>query len=57
MKHAATLLERAQRAGTFDPSRRPRLNVVRQAFSVVAYLNLTPVFAVLFLLAIRRWGR
>jgi len=54
--HDASLLERAQRVGTFDPSRRPRKTLAQKAFYVVAYLNLTLVFLVLFLLAWWRWG-
>jgi len=54
--HDATLLARAQRVGTFDPSRRPRLSGVQRAFYTVAYLNLGLVFAVLFLLAWWHWG-
>jgi predicted heme/steroid binding protein len=54
--HDASMLERAQRVGTFDPSRRPRKTPVQKAFYVVAYLNLGLVFVVLFLLAWWRWG-
>ena len=54
--HDASLLERAQRVGTFDPSRRPQKTIAQKAFYVVAYLNLTLVFVVLFLLAWWRWG-
>lgn len=54
--HDATLLERAERVETFDPTRRPRKSVAQKAFYVVAYLNLTLVFVVLFLLAWWRWG-
>lgn len=54
--HDASLLERARRAGTFDPTRRPRKTTVQKAFYVVAYLNLGLVFVVLFLLAYWRWG-
>ena len=54
--HDASLLGRAQRVGTFDASRRPRKTVAQKAFYVVAYLNLTLVFVVLFLLAWWRWG-
>jgi hypothetical protein len=50
------MLERAQRVGTFDSSRRPRKTPVQKAFYVVAYLNLGLVFVVLFLLAWWRWG-
>jgi predicted heme/steroid binding protein len=54
--HDATLLERALRVGTFDPSRRPRLTGVQKAFYVVAYMNLGLVFVVLTLLSVWRWG-
>lgn len=54
--HDATLLERAQRVGTFDPTRRPHRTAIQKTFYVVAYLNLTLVFVVLFLLAYWRWG-
>ncbi|HEY5998703.1 MAG TPA: CopD family protein [bacterium] len=54
--HDASLLERAQRVGTFDASRAPRKTPAQKAFYVVAYLNLTLVFLVLFLLAWWRWG-
>lgn len=54
--HDASLLERAQRIGTFDPSRRPRKTPVQKAFYVIAYVNLGLVFVVLFLLAYWRWG-
>ena len=54
--HDASMLERAQRVGTFDPSRRPRKTPVQKVFYVVAYLNLGLVFVVLFLLAWWRWG-
>jgi predicted heme/steroid binding protein len=54
--HDASLLERAQRVGAFDPSRRPRKTAVQKAFYIVAYVNLALVFLVLFLLAYWRWG-
>jgi predicted heme/steroid binding protein/uncharacterized membrane protein len=54
--HDAAFLERAQRVGTFDSSRRPKKTPVQKAFYVVAYLNLGLVFLVLFLLAYWRWG-
>ncbi|MHB8834838.1 MAG: hypothetical protein ACYC9Y_03925 [Candidatus Methylomirabilia bacterium] len=54
--HDAKLLERAQRVGTFDPTQRPKLTGVQKAFSIVAYVNLGLVFAVLTLLAVWRWG-
>jgi predicted heme/steroid binding protein/uncharacterized membrane protein len=54
--HDAKLLERAQRVGTFDPTRRPRKTTVQKAFYVVAYMNLGLVFVVLTLLAVWRWG-
>ena len=54
--HDAAMLERAQRVGTFDPSRRPGKTPAQKAFYVVAYLNLGLVFVVLFLLAYWRWG-
>lgn len=54
--HDATLLEQAQRVGTYDVSRRPRKTPVQKAFYVVAYMNLGLVFVVLFLLAVWRWG-
>lgn len=54
--HDGTLLERARRVGTFDPTSRPRKTAAQKAFYVVAYLNLTLVFVVLFLLAWWRWG-
>ncbi|HWR97215.1 MAG TPA: CopD family protein [Candidatus Methanoperedens sp.] len=54
--HDASLLERAQRVGVYDPSRQPRKTTVQKAFYVVAYVNLALVFGVLFLLAWWRWG-
>jgi len=54
--HDAAFLERAQRVGTFDPSRRPKLTGIQKAFYVVAYMNLGLVFVVLTLLAVWRWG-
>jgi predicted heme/steroid binding protein len=54
--HDAKLLERAQRVGTFDPTRLARKTAVQKTFYVVAYLNLTLVFVVLFLIAYWRWG-
>src|SRR5512143_437203 len=54
--HDASLLERAQRVGTYDASRKPRKTGAQKAFYVVAYLNLALVFVVLFLLAWWRWG-
>jgi predicted heme/steroid binding protein len=54
--HDASMLERARKVGTFDPSRRPGKTGVQKAFYVVAYLNLTLVFVVIALLAWWRWG-
>jgi predicted heme/steroid binding protein len=54
--HDVSMLDRAQRVGTFDPSRRPRKTPIQKAFYLVAYLNLGLVFVVLFLLAWWRWG-
>jgi predicted heme/steroid binding protein len=54
--HDASMLERARKAGTFDPSSRPGKTAAQKTFYVVAYLNLTLVFVVLALLAWWRWG-
>jgi hypothetical protein len=50
------MLERARRVGSYDSSRRAPKTPAQKAFYVIAYLNLTLVFVVLFLLAWWRWG-
>jgi predicted heme/steroid binding protein/uncharacterized membrane protein len=54
--HGEEKLEALKTAGSFDPSSRPPRTPAQHAFYFVAYMNLTLVFAVLFLLSLWRWG-
>jgi predicted heme/steroid binding protein len=54
--HGEEKLEALKAVGSFDASRRPPRTPAQKAFYVIAYLNLSLVFLVLFVLALWRWG-
>lgn len=54
--HTVDKLENAAVVGSFDAASKPALTPAQKMFYVIAYLNLGLVFAVIFVLAILRWG-
>jgi len=54
--HGKEKLEELEVVGSYNPLRKPEKTAAQKAFYVVAYLNLSIVFAVLFILAMWRWG-
>jgi predicted heme/steroid binding protein len=54
--HGEEKLEPLKTVGSFDESRKPPRTTAQKAFYVIAYLNLSLVFLVLFVLALWRWG-
>jgi len=54
--HDEEKLEELKVVGAYDASRMPPRTPAQKAFYVIAYLNLSLVFAVLFVIAYWRWG-
>lgn len=54
--HGTEKLDAVAVVGSFDAASRPALTPAQRMFYFIAYLNLALVFAVIFVLAILRWG-
>lgn len=54
--HGVEKLEPLKVVGLYEESSAPALNTAQKAFYVIAYLNLSLVFVVLFVIALWRWG-
>ncbi|MBE9504998.1 MAG: hypothetical protein IME96_12565 [Proteobacteria bacterium] len=54
--HEEDKLEKLEVVGTYDASLIPARTPVQKAFYFIAYMNLSLVFAVLFVIAYWRWG-
>lgn len=54
--HGEEKIEGLKKAGTYNAALKPPKNFEQKAFYVVAYMNLTFVFMVLFVIAYWRWG-
>ena len=54
--HGEEKLEGLKTAGSYNSGLTPQKSFEQKAFYVVAYMNLTIVFLVLFIIAYWRWG-
>lgn len=54
--HGAEKVEALKAVGSYDSLHRPAKTPAQKAFYFVAYMNLSIVFAVIFILAMWRWG-
>jgi predicted heme/steroid binding protein len=54
--HGEEKLDPLKVAGTFDATREPEKTLPQKMFYFIAYMNLTIVFLVLFVIAYLRWG-
>jgi len=54
--HGEEKLKDLKDAGSYNPHLKPGRTSAQKAFYVVAYMNLSIVFAVIFILAMWRWG-